>query len=461
MFNGKLIEIKNLTFRYNSRDKPVLEYVNFNVKRGECVLICGQSGTGKSTLLYLLNGLIPHVIKGDIKGEISVSNTIPKNIPVSILSRKVGTIFQNPDNQLFMAKVYDDVAFGCENLKFSKDKIIKKVELAILQTGLWEKKDKEVNQLSGGQKQRTAIAGIFAMGPEILLMDEPTADLDIEGRKECIDIVKKLKKNNHTIIIATHLYKDFLSLADCVYHIDSRNLKKGLPEDSTLLNKITKRNCICNKDSLISLKDVTIKYNSDIAVRNITLDIKRGETVAIVGPNGSGKTTIFNAVCGLLGAAGGTISVCRIENPKLDDLIGKIGYLLQNPNEQLFEESVEKEIYFGPKNLKLNINVDEYLKIVGMDFYRNYHPQTLSHGEKQRLAFVSLFAVKPEVFILDEPTSGLDEHNWIKLMKMVKSHTPDDTAVIFSTHNEKAVKYFADRVIYLKNGEIVDEKLLR
>ena len=231
MLNEDIIRIRDLTFRYNSRDKAVLKNVNFSVKRGECVIICGRSGSGKSTLLYLLNGLIPHIIKGNINGEVSVANILPKDVPLSTLSRKVGTVFQNPDNQLFMAKVYDDVAFGCENLCYSKDEIAKRTESAIQQIRLWDVKNKEINRLSGGQKQRTAIAGIFAMGPEILLMDEPTADLDFNGRKECIDAIQKLNKNNHTIVIATHLYEDFLSIADSVYNINSGNLKNGLPED--------------------------------------------------------------------------------------------------------------------------------------------------------------------------------------------------------------------------------------
>lgn len=455
-----MIEIKNLSYTYPGGEKPALKNVNLQIKEGEFILITGESGSGKSTFLYTLNGLIPHVFGGDLRGSVFVNGLSPKGHPIRRLSQFIGTVFQNPDSQIFMLRVEDDVAFGCENLLLPKDEIIRRRNLALKDLGLWNLRKRETFTLSGGEKQRLVIAGIYAMGPKILLLDEPTADLDEEGRSSFLQILRDLKRRYYSIIVVEHQYEDFLPFADHVLNFKEGQITIGHDQLPSKLNLKKRKNPYQSIPSCLKIEDLWFSYENHPCLKGIDLQIKKGESVALIGKNGSGKTTLFKVILGLLRPQRGTILVNGLLNPGLQDLIGKVGFLFQNPDEQLFAASADEEVSFGPKNLGKNIDINEYLKLFELEKYKGRHPQTLSRGERERLALASILSTQPEIILLDEPTTGLDTKSWSKLMAITYNLTLHGKTIIFSTHNRKALEEFADRVIHLEEGRIAQDEVL-
>jgi energy-coupling factor transporter ATP-binding protein EcfA2 len=454
-----MIKIKNLTYTYPSSQQPALKDVGLEVKDGEFVLIKGDSGSGKSTLLYCINGLIPHIFEGSLIGEIEVNGFNPKDLPIWQISKKVGTVFQNPENQIFMPTVKEDIVFGCRNLRFTEEEIEKRLNISLEELDLIHIKHKSTDELSNGQKQRLAIAGIYAMAPNIFLFDESTTDLDAKGKLDFLEILKKIKAKGSTIILAEHDSEYLEDLAD----------KKVVLKDGTISkeDKIAKfdTSFFYNKKGSFSLpwiklEEVCFGYDGKTDVlKDIGLEIRKGEFVAIIGNNGSGKTTLFKLIIGVLKAQKGRIFINGLSKYCLDNLIGKVGFLFQNPDEQLFTNKVEEEISFGPRQLKIDFDLGRHLNYFGLEKYRDVHPHLLSRGERQRLAFISILAMQPDVIILDEPTTGLDQNNWIKLMDFAVQLNSQGKTIVFSTHNMKVVEKYAQRIIKLEEGHIVLDEI--
>jgi len=456
-----MIKIENFTYSYPNSKIPALKDINLKIQDGEFILIIGSTGSGKSTLLYCLNGLIPHTFGGELSGEVLINGFSPKDKPIREISKIIGTVFQNPDSQIFMLKAEDDVAFGCENLLLPKEEIIERRDSALREIGLSHLRDNETFKLSGGQKQRLAISSIYAMGPSIFLFDEPTTDLDQKGRQDFLKILRKLKTKGNTIILVEHQYEEFLSLADKVVI-----LEEGKVNDASL-NKLNQmaiekvQRVLPCLDNIIDLQGIYFEYEKEKPVlRDVNLKIKKGELVAVLGDNGSGKTTLFKILLGLLRQKQGKVTVFNLINPSLEDLIGKVGFLFQNPDEQLFANSVKEEIAFGPKQLRRKVDLDKYLNLAKFHFFKARHPQTLSRGQRQLLALVSILAMEPEIIILDEPTTGLDYKNWYNLLEILNKLATQGKTVIFSTHNMKA-KEFATRLLWLDQGRIITDEILR
>ena len=452
-----MIKINNLSYSYPTSKTQVLKDINLQIKEGEFVLITGPTGSGKSTLLYCLNGLIPHLFEGELSGHIMVDSLSPKDKTIREISKSVGIVFQNPDNQIFMLRVEDDVAFGCENLLLPREETIRRRDCALRQIGLWEIRSEETFKLSGGQKQRLAISSIYAMGPKVFLFDEPTTDLDQKGRGEFLEILRRLKSEGKTIFLVEHQYQGFLPLADKVVFLEEGKIVNDYPQPNFNLREI--KRVVSDSEITIELKDIYFEYEKGKPIlRNIDLKIKKGELVALLGDNGSGKTTLFKIILGLFKPQQGSISLLNLSNPTLEDLIGKVGFLFQNPDEQLFTRSVEEEIAFGPKYLKKDVNLNYYLDLAKFHTLSDRHPQTLSRGERQILALLSMLAIEPEIIILDEPTTGLDYKSWYNLLKILNKLTTQGKTVIFSTHNPRA-KEFAHHLIYLREGKIIGNEI--
>ena len=223
-----MISVQNLAYTYPEADHPTLLDITMEIRDGEFVLLVGPTGSGKSTFLYCLNGLIPHVFAGHIHGSVKIDGLSPEEMTVAELSHTVGTVFQNPESQIFMSKVEDEVAFGCENLMMPRDEAIERRDMALKVMGLTHLRHAETTTLSGGMKQRLAISSIYAMGPKIFLLDEPTADLDSKGREEFLGVIRTLKNSGHTILLVEHRYKEFLPLADRVITFEQGRISEGL-----------------------------------------------------------------------------------------------------------------------------------------------------------------------------------------------------------------------------------------
>lgn len=451
-----MIKIEGLTYTYSGSPKPALMDINLEIKDGEFVLIGGESGSGKSTLLYCLNGLIPHIFGGNLSGEIDICGFNPKDIPISQISKRIGTVFQNPDNQIFMSTVKEDIVFGCRNLSLEESEIEERLNSSLEELDLISLKDRPTDELSCGEKKRLAVASVYAAGPNIFLFDEPTTDLDINGRFEFKEILKKLKKKNSTVILAEQ---------DCEYLADLIDkkiyLKDGLISKNYMVSDSDgiRRSSYPKSSSIIELEDVYFSYDgrTDI-LREVNLKIRKGEFTAIVGRNGSGKTTLFKLIMGILRPKRGRIFI-NGKTKNLDELIGKFGLLFQNPDEQLFTKSVKEEISFGPRQLGLEFDIEEKLRYFGLERYINTPPQCLSYGERKRIALISILVLDLEVILLDEPTTGLDEKNWVKLMEVCQESNLRGKTILFSTHNMRLVKMYAQRIIRLKEGRIVSDEI--
>ena len=454
-----MIKITGLSYAYPLSSAPVLKNINLNIENGDFILITGSSGSGKSTLLYCLNGLIPHLFNGNLQGNISINELNPRNLSISEISKIVGTVFQNPENQLFMPTVKEDIAFGCRNMGLSEEEVDRWTALALNALNITSLEIKSIDELSAGQKQKVAIAGVYAVQPDIFLFDEPCTNLDQSSKKDFLAILKQLKKDGKTVIIAEHDPEELEELFN-----KKLVLKEG--ELFSVHGEHNVTNIICSHDEfnsrnvVMSLSNVCFNYDSKPgALDNITFDIVEGDSVAIVGDNGCGKTTLFKLMTGVAKPNKGNIGVFGLSNYSLDDITGKVGMLFQDPDEQLFTETVEDEIMFGPRQLKIKFDIDKELKYFGLEKYRKSHPHSLSKGERQRVAFISVLAMRPDIIILDEPTTGLDYDNWVKLMDMAESFRQSGKTIIFSTHSKKVVARYARRVITLDKGRIISDEV--
>ncbi len=456
-----MISLHNVNCFYPGASEPALKEVNLTIKKKETVLLAGPSGAGKTTLLYLLNGIIPQIIKANVDGSVRINGFCPSQSPMPIISRQIGTIFQNPQNQIFASQVYEDAAFGCENLMFPGNKTKNDVKKALKEIGLWELRDRNVHHLSAGEKRKLAIAGILAMGPKIILMDEPLGDLDIVARKMILKTIAHLKTTNCTIIIAEHRIDEALQVADRVVWVDKGSIYKSCSGVSNISKSSYSHPSYIKNENLITAEEVRFTYKPGIrALNGVNIELKKGEFAALTGPNGSGKTTLLKLLAGLIKPEKGKVIIGGKTNPSMDELIGKVGFLSQNPDEQLFNDSVINEVYFGPNNLNLICDVRGLILDAGLSGYEERHPQTLSRGERQRVALISILAMGPEILLLDEPTTGLDEKNWVKLMKMIERLNTGGATIVFATHNEHAVERFATRYIELNEGKIKHDQIL-
>ena len=452
-----MIAIDDFSFTYPGMDTPALQNISFRIETGEAVLIHGPSGSGKSTFLYCLNGLIPHIFAGTSLGSVRVNGFTPPEMPLREIAQTVGTVFQNPESQIFMMRVEDDVAFGCENLLLPREEIIHRRDEALRSMGLWDLRRRETFKLSGGQKQRLAISSIYAMGPRVFLFDEPTTDLDGAGRREFLKIIRTLKDEGKTIILVEHQYEDYLPLMDRIVTLENgRIANNGTPLNIPVTARKT---TAAPAGMVISLKEISFGYDRGSNVlNNIDMTIQRGEVVALKGDNGSGKTTLLKILGGILRPLQGKITILDVSGPTLESLVSHVGFLFQNPDEQLFAQTVAKEVAFGPSHLGKKAEVERYLDIAGLKAHPHRHPQTLSRGQRQILAVVSVMAMEPEILILDEPTTGLDSRSWHELFSLLYDFANRKGTVIFSTHNEHAASA-ATRWITLNNGRIISDEV--
>jgi energy-coupling factor transport system ATP-binding protein len=518
-----IIVIENLSYTYPKSKEPALKNINLRVKEGEFLAIMGKTGAGKTTLCLALNGIIPQFYEnGKIEGEVIVDGLSTRQTPIQKLALSVGMVFQDFESQIFGVTVEEDVGFGLSNIGLSKEEILKRINevLAIVRLNGYEKRD--VGTLSGGEIQRLAIADVLAMRPKILVLDEPTSQLDPIGKEEVFSVILTLReKLGTTIIMAEHKSEEIAQYADRVIILNNgeialegnpRDLFKKVdevydlgvrsPQVCELFNKLERQKKISfNQFPLsldeayevyirtFSLKKVHKQFSFDLfnsfnkaealpiievedlwytypngvsALQGINLSIYKGEFLAIIGQNGSGKTTLVKHFNGLLKPTKGKVIVDGINTSKstVGALARKVGYVFQNPDHQIFATTVYEEIAYGLKNMRLSKDevdkrVKEALTFVGLDGYEDKNPFLLKKGERQRVAFASIFAMRPQIFIVDEPTTGQDYQGSENMMKMLKKLNEKGCTIIIITHDMRIVAEYAKRVIVLSKGKIL------
>jgi energy-coupling factor transporter ATP-binding protein EcfA2 len=511
-----LIKIDNFTFCYNDAEKPALENINLEIQDGEFVLVTGPSGGGKSSLCRSINGLIPHFYGGKVTGRVEVQGFNTLKHTTKELATKVGMIFQDPENQLVTTEVEREIAFGLENLAFPRNIIAKRVVESLDALGISDLRHRQVHELSGGEKQKVAIASVLALHPEVLILDEPTSELDPKSTEEVLSITERLNDElGITVILIEHRLDRVLQHADRLMVLDDgRIIADGKTRDilSNSYEEITKAGIgvppiirltrevakagisvdgtpLTVKEGRLMLSEVFHKASRKLpgseqkrygrpviqvdklwhtypegptALRGVNLRVNEGEFLAIMGRNASGKTTLVKHFNGLLKPTKGVVAIDGLETKKATtaELARKVGFVFQNPNDHLFADTIEEEISFSLRNLgtddeAIRSRISELLEEFGLEKYRGQYPRSLSSGEKQRVALASVVATKPEILVLDEPTRGMEYRLKNDLMGFLEEYVRQGNTVILITHDVETVAEHADRVILLSEGEII------
>lgn len=467
-------ELNNVSFRYGNSDEGALHSLELRIEKGECVLLCGASGCGKTTITRLLNGLIPHYYEGDLQGDITVLGRNIRDTSIEDLAGTVGSVFQNPRSQFFCVDTTAEIAFGCENMGLSETEIQKRIENTVTDMRIEKLQNRSIFNLSGGEKQKIACAGVSAMQPELIVLDEPTSNLDLEAIGELRDIIAAWKSQGKTIVIAEHRLYFLRELADRMVILENGKIIKELASEEIkkLTNADTERmgmrpmtlpdigysedNAAAQGDVLI-LEDFIFTYKDGKHGINIQrLELPMNSIIAITGQNGAGKSTLIRNICGLERRCKGVMELSG-KKLKAKDRLHTCYMIMQDVNHQLFTESVREEVILSMTDKSLTDEqkrkrADEILLQLDLAEYADRHPMALSGGQKQRTAIASGIASSKPVIILDEPTSGLDLAHMEQVADQLKKLKDMGRTVIVVTHDNEFILSCCDHIVRLENG---------
>lgn len=485
------IEINQLSFTYENRNEAALEKINLIVDSQEFVLLAGASGSGKSTLLKCINGLIPHRYLGEYSGDVKVRNESVPSSRFLDLSLLVGTVLQEPDKQLVSSIVDDDVAFGPGNLGLPRSEIEQRVKQSLDSMGISHLRERSIFALSGGEKQRLAIADVLAMQPEILLFDEPLANLDSNGVRLTQTLFDELHRSGKTIIAAEHRTEEVLRAGPTrVIVIDNGRIVAN-SEDPTVLTDfaevlkvpaeyIVKRWQAAEKrarapysepnlappklgQELIRVENVSFEYFGGIkALSDVTLSIHEGERIALLGNNGAGKSTLALSMIGILKPTSGAVLVAGKDtrNLSISEIARSICLVFQSPFSMLFAKTVREELGFGPKNIGLPAEqvsriIPDTAKHCSIQHLLEKSPFASSFGEKKRICVASVLTMEPKCVILDEPTAGQDYRSYSNFMDFIRSLSERVKAFVAITHDPDLAIEYTDRAVVLSEGRVI------
>ncbi len=484
------VEISHLSFTYESRSDPALDKVNLNVDKREFILLAGASGSGKSTLLKCINGLIPHRYLGLYSGEVKVRDEAVPNSRFLKLSLTVGTVLQEADKQLVSSIVEDDVAFGPGNLALPRAEIEGRVKHSLESMDILELQRRSIFAISGGQKQRLAIADVLAMEPDILLFDEPLANLDSNGVGLMQGIFRDFHNEGKTIIVAEHRTEEVLRASPTrVVVIDKGRIVADNADPEALIEfgdvikipaeYVLRRNAQTMKQranaeavastppptgqELIRVENVSFEYSGGIkALENINLTIRQGERIALLGNNGAGKSTLALSIVGLLKPTSGHVLVMGKDTSHLttSEIARSVCLVFQSPFSMLFAKTVREELSFGPKNIgvdaaKISKIVPETAERCSIEHLLEKSPFASSFGEKKRICVGSVLTMQPECVILDEPTAGQDYRSYSNFMNFICSLSERIKSFVVITHDPDLAIEYTDRAIVLNNGRVI------
>lgn len=503
-----VVEVHGLKWRYKGSRDYVLKGLDFKVEKGSFTAITGPSGAGKTTLVLALTGVIPQRLPGSFEGEVRVlgMSTIEKDVVE--ITRKVGVVFEDPEVQFVMSTVEDELLLSLQTLDLDPEDARERVLWALGVVGLTKDfLSRQPHQLSGGEKQRVAIASAIAREPELLILDEPTSDLDPAGKEEVVQAVENVREGlDATVVMVEHEPDLIEKFADRLLVIDSgRIVMEGTPREvyscleearkhaayppehyelaaAAGLKPPAKRelseltllgfnlNGVCafheprsGNDTVAEVRGVWFSYpDGTEALKGVNLKLRKGELVALMGPNGGGKTTLAKVIAGLLKPREGKVLVQGkpVSSYTRLELSSLVGYVYQNPQHQLFCQSVFEEVAFGlrlrgMKGAELARRVSEALRLFGLEELRDEHPFFLSKGEKRRLALASVYVLEPSIFIVDEPTTGQDRRFSDQLMEVLRRLAEAGKSVLVITHSVDHALKFADRLVVVSRGKVL------
>ncbi len=444
-----MVDLENVNFSYDER-YDALQDISLHIPQGECILLCGESGCGKTTITKLINGLIPYFTPGEyLTGKVSVGGKIVAETPVYELAKAVGSVFQNPKSQFFNLDSDSELAFGLENEGLPPAEIAERVSKAIHDLHIENLEHRGIFSMSGGEKQSLAFASVFAMQPKIFVLDEPSANLDITAIEVLREQIAKIKQNGHTVIIAEHRLYFLADLADRIVFLKAGKIKRIFDnKDFTALSETERISLGLRtiKPALLTLSDTVFKSDRDLMVKNLSCAYKKntvlqnvnfsasyGDVIGIVGHNGAGKSTFCECLCGLIKAHTGDII---FEGEKLSpkSCRSKCAFVMQDVNHQLFSDSVWEECMLGSSHDKQD-KISGILQRFGLLDYKDIHPMALSGGQKQRLAVATAILSGKKILIFDEPTSGLDYHNMREVSVLFKELSRTGHIIIVVSHD--------------------------
>lgn len=482
--------VVNLSFRYRDRQTLAIRGLSFTANPGEVLLIAGASGCGKTTLIRCINGLIPRSYKGELSGQILLNGQDMAGWQLSRVSQSVGTVLQDPERQILGIKVLNEVAFGLENLGFSRDEILRRADAALEYLNISSLRDRETFNLSGGEKQKVALAGVLAMQPQVLLLDEPLASLDPASAAETLGMVRRLADEGMTVLMIEHRVEDVLGIQpERVMFMAEGEIRylgslDGLGEavnyrEVKLPAEVIIRRAAADPppaaldilpgiphntepEPIVTFDQVAFEYESGAEVlHDINLDIRRGDVIAVLGPNGAGKTTFVKHAIGLLKPKTGRVLVDGHDTRQASvaQIASTLGYVFQSPSHMLFAPTVYDELSFGPRNLKhtremIEKEVKESLEIVNLSAMEKDPPLALSFGQQKRVSIAAILAMRSRILIMDEPTAGQDYQNYMNFMDSILQ-MPGFEAVLFITHDVDLALIYANRILLLADGRLV------
>ena len=502
-----MIKISNLSFTYPGASQPALHGLNLHIPDGELCLVMGLSGSGKSTLLRCINGLVPHFSGGNLSGSIEVDGLDPVRLSPNEMSRVVGFVFQDPEMQFVVDRVEDEIAFSLENAALPRDEMAGRVEQVLRLLELTPLRQRRLDTLSGGEMQRVAIAAALALKPHILVLDEPTSQLDPRSAEEVLAALVSLNRElKLTVVLAEHRLERVVPHAGQIIYL-SEEYPAGLsgtprqllrkvhlnpplialgkafgwePLPLTIdeakelaqqsLGKLPEKinplppleTSADHKQAYIQVKDVQVSYGKLQALRGVSFGLYPGQIAVMMGPNGAGKSTLLRAIVGLTALNAGTISVggMDISGKPVADICQQVGYLPQDPNTLLFADTVLDELLITLRNHHLNPAVEglspqALLEPLGLTNMAERYPRDLSTGERQRVALGAVLVTRPGAILLDEPTRGLDYAAKQTLLGLIRTWRDEGMTILLVTHDVELAAQAADRVILLEKGLIV------
>lgn len=471
-----MISFQNVTYSYQESGEPKsLDSINLEVKDGECILLCGKSGCGKTTITRLLNGMIPNFYEGKLQGTVMVDGKNLFDLPMYEISKRVGSVFQNPRTQFYTVNTTNEIAFGCENLGMEPQEIAERVNQTAKDLQIEYLLNRNIFNLSGGEKQIIAFASIYAMSPQIYVLDEPSSNLDIQAIEKVRKILSLLKQQGKTVIIAEHrtyYLKDLIDRA--IYMEDGKvvgeytmaelarltyeeRVNSGIRTVDLLSYPITAHHARSSSHT-IELKDIHCFYGQTEALSIPKLSIPSGRITAIIGTNGAGKSTFVSCMCGLMKKTKGTFLLDGKKQSAKEQV--RDSYLvMQEVNHQLFSDSVREEIVLGSGESSEN-SLQEIMTALDISALSERHPMTLSGGQKQRVIIASAMFCGKKILYFDEPTSGLDFSHMIQTCQLLKQLQKEDVFLFIITHDYELIASVCDSVIHVENGRVQEQYLL-
>jgi energy-coupling factor transport system ATP-binding protein len=491
--------IENLSFQYRTRPEPAIQNISFELQPGEMLLIAGSSGCGKTTLARCINGLIPRSYRGKREGKVLLHGKDVAEMQIADMAQIVGTLLQDPERQIVASNVFNEIAFGLENLGLPHAEIWTRVDQAMMRLKIEHLRDRETFNLSGGEKQKVALAGLLAMNPSILLLDEPFASLDPASAYEALEAFRSLADEGKTVVLIEHRVEDAIAARpDRLLYMEAGQVKYLGPIDNLpveinhhevklpaewVVKRVRQMGEKVDKaefaqgpekgEPLVVFENVDFRYSAEtpFVLKDVNLTVRRGDLIGVLGPNASGKSTLVKHAIGLLKPTKGRVLIEGKDTRSLSvaQIARVLGFVFQSPTHMLYAPTVREELEFGPKNLEFKKEVmegavAESLSTMNLKGLEEYPPLGLSFGQQKRTTIAAVLAMRSKIMIMDEPTAGQDYANYTHFMDEMCRPVVDGSqslvaanfaATLFITHDLDLAVTYANRVLLLGDQHIV------